>query len=146
MRASLYSLLADTVLAVHVAIAAFVVAGLMYIILGNVRKWPGANAPWFRLAHAGAIGIIVIETLLQYACPLTVLEMWLRANAHESVYSGSFIAHWLQWLLYYDLPAWVFALGYSLFALLVVAAWFVFPPDFRRRRRCEASRNGFGHV
>lgn len=146
MRASLYSLLADTVLALHVAIAAFVVVGLLYIILGNIFKWPGANAPWFRLAHIGAIGIIVIETWLQYACPLTVLEMWLRANAQESVYSGGFIAHWLQWLLYYDLPAWIFALGYSLFGLVVVAAWFVFPPDFSRRRRHETSQNGFRHV
>ncbi len=146
MHESLYAVLADTVLALHVAIAAFVVGGLFYIIVGNVRKWPGANAPWFRLAHVGAIGIIVIETWLHYACPLTVLEMWLRTNAHEAVYSGSFIAHWLQWLLYYDLPEWVFALGYTLFAVLVVAAWVIFPPKFRARSPESSAGKDLRHV
>ena len=101
----------------------------------KVREWIGLS----RVEFAS-------ETWLQFACPLTVLEMWLRTNAHESVYSGSFIAHWLQWLLYYDLPAWLFALGYSLFALLVVAAWLVFPPNFKRHSRHEPSQKGFRHV
>lgn len=38
------------------------------------------------------------------------------------------IAHWLQTLLYYDAPAWVFVVCYTLFGLLVVGSWFSVRP------------------
>ena len=57
-------------------------------------------------------------------CPLTTWEMALRAKAGNTTYSGSFIAHWLQTLLYYDAPAWVFVVCYTRFGLLVVGSWF----------------------
>jgi putative membrane protein len=59
--------------------------------------------------------------------------MWLRAQARLTTYSGSFIEHWLQRLLYYEAPAWVFILAYSGFGLLVLAAWWYFPPQRRQR-------------
>jgi polyferredoxin len=130
----LYQMLADAVLALHVAMVAFVVLGLVFIIAGNLRRWSWVNALWFRLAHLGAIAIVVAQAWLGATCPLTSLEMWLRAKARAGTYSGSFIEHWLQRLLYYEAPAWVFVLGYSLFGMLVAAAWWAFPP-----------RAGIGH-
>jgi hypothetical protein len=111
-----------------VAIVLFVVGGLLLIVWGNRRSWRWVNAWWFRLAHLAAIGVVVAEAWFGITCPLTTLEAALRARAGASVYSGGFIEHWLQWLLYYDAPAWVFTLGYTLFALLVVLAWWRFPP------------------
>ncbi|MBC7600089.1 MAG: DUF2784 family protein, partial [Polaromonas sp.] len=43
--------------------------------------------------------------------------------------------HWMQRLLYYDAPDWVFVLVYSLFGLLVLASWLYYPPVSRRRTR-----------
>ena len=123
-----YQLLADVVLALHFAIVVFVGGGLVVIIVGNLLAWRWVNALWFRIAHLAAITIVVMEAWFGAICPLTSLEMWLRAKAHASTYSGSFIEHWLQRLLYYEAPAWVFTLGYSLFGLLVVATWWRFPP------------------
>lgn len=123
-----YQLLADVVLALHFAIVVFVGGGLVVIIVGNLLGWRWVNALWFRLAHLAAITIVVMEAWFGAICPLTSLEMWLRAKAHASTYSGSFVEHWLQRLLYYEAPAWVFTLGYSLFGLLVVATWWRFPP------------------
>ena len=123
-----YQFLADAVLLLHVAIVVFVVGGLACIIVGNLRAWRWVNALWFRLAHLAAIAIVVAEAWIGAVCPLTSLEMWLRVRAHATTYTGSFIEHWLQRLLYYDAPAWVFTLGYSLFGLLVVATWWYFPP------------------
>ena len=54
--------------------------------------------------------------------------MWLRVNARATTYSGTFIEHWLHRFLYYEAPAWVFTLGYSIFGLLVAATWWRFPP------------------
>ena len=121
-------LLADLVLILHVAVVAFVVGGLLLVIIGNLRGWGWVNTFWFRLAHLGAIAFVVAETWLGITCPLTTLEMWLRLRGGAEVYGGGFVEHWLQRLLYYDAPPWVFATGYTLFGLLVVAVWFWFPP------------------
>jgi hypothetical protein len=130
-----YQLLADAVLTLHVAIVLFVVGGLVVILLGNWHRWKSwqwVNALWFRVAHLLAILFVVGESWLGIICPLTTLEMWLRRQAGASGYTGSFIEHWLQRLLYYDAPGWVFTLAYSVFGLAVVATWWWFPP--RRRR------------
>lgn len=123
-----YQLLADAVLALHVAIVVFVLGGLVLIIAGNLRRWRWVNAWWFRLAHLGAIGFVVAQAWLGATCPLTTLEMWLRQNARAATYSGSFIEHWLSRLLYYQAPWWAFAIAYTLFGLLVLATWLLFPP------------------
>lgn len=127
-----YQYLANFVLTVHVAIAAFVVGGLLLVVAGNLRRWHWVNALWFRLAHLLAIAVVVAEAWLGLPCPLTNLEMWLRAQAGTGHYSGGFIEHWLQSLLYFQAPAWVFSLAYSLFGLLVLASWLRFPPRMSR--------------
>ena len=128
-----YQLLADVVLALHFSIVAFVVAGPVLIVVGNLSAWRWVNALWFRLAHLAAIAVVVAEAWFGITCPLTSLEIWLRTKARVPTYSGSFIEHWLQRALYYEAPSWIFTLGYSLFGLLVVAIWWYFPPKFERR-------------
>jgi hypothetical protein len=130
---SLPLLLADAVLVVHVAIAAFVVVGLVLVIAGNVLGWAFVNRLAFRIAHAAAIAIVVAEAWLGVPCPLTTLEMALRAQGGAATYGGGFVEHWLQRLLYWDAPAWVFVVLYTVFALLVAATWWYFPPTTKRR-------------
>jgi hypothetical protein len=132
-QAQIYDLLADVVLALHLSIAVFVVAGLILVIAGNLYNWRWVNNRRFRLVHIGAIALVMVEAWLGVTCPLTSLEMWLRVKASTTTYSGGFIEHWLQWLLYYDAPSWVFVVGYTLFAFLVLAAWRFFPPHSRKK-------------
>jgi Protein of Unknown function (DUF2784) len=125
-----YAIAADIVLATHVAVAVFVVAGLLLIIAGNLSGWVllhFVNMMWFRLMHLTSVAVVVGQACLGMICPLTKLEMWLRANAGEATYAGSFIAHWMSRLLYYDAPPWVFTVLYSVFGLAVVATWIVYP-------------------
>ena len=133
MRGELpYQLLADAVLTLHAAVVLFVVGGLVLIVLGNVWNWRWVNSMSFRLAHLAAIAVVVAETWIGLACPLTTLEMWLRARSDAATYGGSFIEHWVQRMLYYDAPSWVFTLGYTLFGALVIATWWYFPPTVNR--------------
>ena len=129
-------LLADAVLASHFALVLFVVGGLPMIVVGNFVGWNWVNALRFRLAHLAAIAIVAAEAWLGITCPLTTLELWLRAKSGVTTglaYGDSFVGHWLHRLLFYSAPPWVFVLAYSAFALLVIAAWIWFPPRSRRR-------------
>jgi len=123
-----YRLLADVVLTMHVALVAFVVGGLVLVIVGNLRGWRWVNNLWFRVAHIGAIAIVVAEVWLGFTCPLTTLEMWLRTQAGATTYGAGFIEHWLSRILFYDAPPWAFVIAYSVFGLLVLATWLRFPP------------------
>lgn len=128
-----YQALADIVLAVHLLLVVFVVLGLVIIILGNLRRWGWVNNLWFRLAHLGVILVVVAEAWLGIVCPLTTLETWLRQQAGATGYQGGFIEYWLQSILYYSAPDWVFILIYTLFGMLVLATFWWFPPRLRRR-------------
>ena len=121
---ALYLLAADVVLFGHVLFVAFVVIGLLLILVGKARSWSWVRNPWFRLAHLAAIGIVVVQSWFGAVCPLTTLEMALREKAGDAVYPGSFVAHWLEVILYYRAPAWVFAVCYTVFGALVAASWF----------------------
>ena len=132
----IYRQLADAVLALHFAIVTFVVGGLVLIIIGNLVHWRWVNALWFRVAHLAAIAVVAAEAWLGIACPLTTLEWWLRAKSGVTSslgHSESFVGYWLHRLLFYSAPPWVFVLAYSVFGLLVVAAWIRFPPHSNRR-------------
>lgn len=121
-------LLADAVLALHFAIVVFVVGGQVFIIAGALRGWRVARSLGFRLVHLAAIAVVVAQAWLGQVCPLTTLEMWLRARARATTYPGSFIEHWIGRLLYWDAPGWAFTLAYSVFGLMVLAAWWIYPP------------------
>ena len=123
-----YRIIADIVLITHAAFVVFVIFGLVLIIYGGFRRWHWIKNPWFRLGHLAAIGVVVLQAWFGMICPLTALEMALRERAGEVTYSGSFVAHWVQRMLFYEAPTWVFALCYTLFGLLVIASWIAFRP------------------
>lgn len=127
-----YLLLADAILLVHVLFVGFVVVGLLLILLGKPLSWSWVRNPWFRLLHLAGIAVVVLQAWAGIICPLTTWEMAFRAKAGDAVYSGTFISHWLETILYYRAPAWVFIVCYSIFGLAVVASWFwVRPRAFR---------------
>ena len=128
-------LAADLLLIGHVLFVLFVVLGFALILAGKALRWSWVRNPWFRVAHLAAIGVVALQSWAGVVCPLTTWEMVLRARAGEGAYEGSFISHWLEALLYYRAPAWVFTLCYTLFALAVIACWFwIRPRPFGTRR------------
>ena len=141
MDSSTVSLLvADVILLVHVLFVIFVVLGLVLILVGNALAWSWVRNPWFRLLHFIAIGVVVIQSWLHIICPLTTIEMELRTRAGDTAYSGSFISHWLETILYYQAPPWVFIVCYTTFGAIVVAAWFwVRPRRFTKLKNRNAT-------
>jgi Protein of Unknown function (DUF2784) len=133
-----YQALANAVLLLHFTVVVFVVLGLPAILVGNWRGLNWANSLWWRLAHLLAIAVVVVQAWLGQYCGLTVLESRLREQAGQRGYERSFIEYWVQRLLYYEAPLWVFAAVYTAFGALVAWAWFRFPPTLGRAPRSDA--------
>ena len=120
-------MMADVLLVVHFAIAAFIVGGLPLVWLGAALGWRWVRNPWFRYAHLAAIAFVAAEALLGIACPLTVWEDMLRGG----VQAESFIGRWVRRLLFYEAPQWVFTAAYVAWAAATLATLRLVPP--RRR-------------
>lgn len=128
MSPTFYLLAADAVLLLHTAFVVFVVAGLVLILVGGALTWNWVRNRRFRILHLIAIGIVVVQSWFGVICPLTTVEMSLRERAGDATYDGAFISHWLESILYYQAPAWVFIVCYTVFGLAVAGSWFLVPP------------------
>lgn len=124
--------LADLILVTHALFVAFVVLGLVAILLGGYRRWGWVRNGWFRVIHFLAIGIVMAESWLGLICPLTEWESRSREAAGGSAYASSFIQHWLHEILFYDFAPWVFTVTYTVFGILVLLAWLLVPPGYTR--------------
>jgi protein-S-isoprenylcysteine O-methyltransferase Ste14 len=116
--------IADVVLLLHFAIAAFVTAGFLLVPLGAALRWHWVRRRVLRLAHLGAIAFVAAEALIGVACPLTLLEDWLRGAQR----GGGFVERWIGEILYWNLPPWVFTAIYAGAALLALLLWRFVPP------------------
>jgi polyferredoxin len=127
-----YEFLADATVLIHALFVLFVAGGQLLILVGWVSGWAWTRNLVFRIAHLAAIGFVVLETWLGIVCPLSILENNFRGLAGAAKYEMSFIGYWLNRLLFFSFPAWVFTLIYSIFFLWVVVTFFAYPPKWRR--------------
>lgn len=86
----MYQLLADLVLIIHLAFAAFVLCGGLLVLK---RRW----VVWL---HLPAMVWGAYVEFSGWICPLTPLENWLRTEGGGSGYKGDFLEHYLLVFLY----------------------------------------------
>lgn len=119
----MYRLLADFVVAAHLAFVVFVLMGGL-LVLRN-RRWLWLHPP------ALAWGAWIEFT--GRICPLTPLENWLRRKGGGPGYASTFIEHYIEPLLY---PPSISPRTQWLFAAIVLAINVaVYLVVLRRRRR-----------
>ncbi len=136
-----YGLLADGLGVLHAGFVLFVTGGLAAILFGWRLGWSWTQNLAFRVAHLAAIAVVVLQTWLGQLCPLTIWENQLRRLARQEGVGESFIAYWLDRLLYWQLPSWVFLAAYTIFGALVLATFVWYPPRrYPRRRNDEVLR------
>ena len=100
----------------------------MLVYVGLFLSWQWVRNLWFRITHLFGIAVVVLQSWFGVICPLTTWEMYLRSRAGGESYEGGFIMHWLNELLYYEAPSWVFVVCYTAFGGLVLLSWFVVRP------------------
>lgn len=123
-----YRLLADLVVAVHVAYVSYVVFGQLLIWLGLALRWQLVRNPWFRWTHLILILIVGGEALLDIECPLTRWERSLRTLAGQQVSGESFVGRLLHNLIFVSWPPWVLNSLHVGFALVVLGTFVLAPP------------------
>jgi hypothetical protein len=121
-------LIAQVILYVHFAIIAFNVLGLIVIPIGAWSGWRIVRIAWLRLLHLGIMAVVAGQALAGRACFLTIWENELSGNrtAPEPM-----VAHWVDRLIYWNIPIWGFAIFYSGLLLYLVGLTVLVP--FARR-------------
>ncbi|TAJ72706.1 MAG: DUF2784 family protein [Phenylobacterium sp.] len=122
-------LLGQFVLAVHLAVIAFNVAGLGLIPLGAWRGWRWVRIRWLRVLHLASLAVVAVQAMAGRACFLTDWQDVLTgAGAHDPL-----IMRWVNGLVYWPLPPWVFAAAYVAVFAYAAALWRWAPPERRHR-------------
>jgi hypothetical protein len=119
---------AFAILLVHFAIIAFNIAGCVVVPIGAWRRWRWVRGFWWRLAHLLSFAVVAAQALAGRACFLTVWQGDLAGRAHVR----PMIAGWINHLIYWPLPLWVFALAYVALFAYVLALWALVRPRWRR--------------
>jgi hypothetical protein len=91
----LYKVIADIAVLVH----------FLWIVFLLFGAFLGVRYRAVKLLHLAGLGYAVVLNLFGWYCPLTHLELWARLRHDPSLaYTGSFIIHYLEDLIYVSLP------------------------------------------
>ena len=104
-------MLAGLILALHLGIVLFNLGGLILIPLGAARGWAFVHAPVWRLLHVASWIVVAVQAVLGRACFLT---LWQAAAEGAGTEPEPLIMRWVNAILYWPLPLWVFAVLYLL--------------------------------
>jgi hypothetical protein len=94
MAPGLYRAMAAGVLSLHTVYLVWVVFGAFLT----------RSRPRLAALHVGTVVYGVIIEIFGFWCPLTALEQWLEARGDVSAYHGPFLLHYLDAVVYPDIP------------------------------------------
>jgi Protein of Unknown function (DUF2784) len=118
-------ILAEAILAAHLAIILFNLFGLIAVPLGAVWRWQFVRVRWWRLLHLVSLAAVAAQAVFGHACILTI---WQAALTGATGRSPPLIMGWVNRVIYWPLPLWIFAAFYLLvFGYALALLWLV-PP------------------
>jgi len=110
----IYKIFADIVVLIH----------FLWIIFLITGGFLGRRNRVIKFFHVGGLFFAFIIQIFDWYCPLTHLETWLREKHDPSLsYSGSFIIHYLEKLIYIELSHWII---FILTVLLIIFNAFLY--------------------
>jgi hypothetical protein len=118
-------LLGQAVLATHLVVIAFNVFGLVAIPLGAWRGWGWVRVRWWRALHVASLAVVALQAALGRACFLTIWQTGLGGGGR----ADPLIMRWVNNVIYWPLPLWVFTAAYLAVFAYVVALWIWVRPD-----------------
>jgi hypothetical protein len=121
--------LGQAILAAHLTVIAFNVLGLIAIPLGAALGWRWVRVRWWRLLHVASWAVVALQAALGRACFLTIWQDELTGASAQP----PLIERWVERVIYWPLPIWVFGAIYLALFALVVAMWWWVRPELGRR-------------
>lgn len=129
-------LVGEAILGVHLVVIAFNVLGLLAIPAGAALGWAWVRIRWWRMLHIASWAVVALQAALGRACFLTI---WQDAAA-DAATATPLIERWVDSVVYWPLPMWVFTAVYLALFALVIWLWWKVPPV--TSSRAAASRAG----
>jgi hypothetical protein len=114
--------LAAAILAVHLGVVVFNVGGLILVPLGAWLGWRWVRLYWLRVLHLLALAVVALQALFGRACILTVWQLALQSRGGQGE-PEPMIATWINRLLYWPLPHWVFVVAYVAVFVYTLLLW-----------------------
>lgn len=119
--------LATAILAVHLGVVAFNVGGLVLVPVGGWCHWRWVRLTWLRVLHMLSLAVVALQALFGRACILTIWQFEVQAGGGQDE-PAPMIATWINRLLYWPLPHWVFVAAYVAVFLYTLLLWRWVPP------------------
>ncbi len=106
-----FRILADLTVLVHFLWIVFLFFGALW----------GVRNKWVRILHLSGFSFAILIQIFGWYCPLTHLEFWLNSkHVSDVTYTGSFIIHYVERLVYLELsPTVIFLITILLLAFNV---------------------------
>jgi hypothetical protein len=109
----LYQVLADLTVLIHFLWILFLIFGAFW----------GKRSRAIRKLHQCGLGFAIVIQVFDWYCPLTHLEFWMRSkHAHGAAYTGSYVIHYLERVVYLEVSQAVIAALTA--ALCLFNLWF----------------------
>ena len=89
-----YRAMAASVLSIHAAYIAWFIFGAFFT----------RGRPRLAALHVATLVYGVIVEIFDFWCPLTALENWLEVRGEVSTYRGPFLLHYLDVVVYPNIP------------------------------------------
>ena len=117
------AILAEATLGAHVGVILFNVFGLIVVPIGAARHWRFVRIAWWRVLHVVLLAAVAAQALASRAC---ILTLWQRDLAGSTATQAPLIMSWVERLIYWKLPIWIFAALYTVvFVYAVALLWLV---------------------
>ena len=120
--------LAEAVLAVHVGVILFNLFGLVAVPIGAVLGWRFVRVRWWRLLHLASWAVVALQALFGRACFLTLWQDAAMQAGGTAATPRPLVQRWVEYLIYWPLPLWLFSLIYLAAFGYAVALWRLVPP------------------
>jgi hypothetical protein len=128
----LYLIAADIIVFVHFIWIIFLITGAYW----------GRRHRWIKRIHITGLLFAFAIQIFGWYCPLTHLEVWLR-QMHDSSqsYGGSYIIHYVEKVVYIDVPPGVIYMMTVFLALISGWLYLYKPRGSVNRKRDELNGN-----
>ena len=129
----IFKVFADLIVVIHFTWILFMLVGFILTLCGFF--WREFFDWWlFRTVHLFGIVYVTSLALLREYCPLTILENSLRERYnHDLTYPGSFIAHYIEKLVYPDVNPLIILIPLVIIAVFTMIIFILRLPEKIKR-------------